>query len=351
MADFLMLGLFDNVETTADVVDEVRALGIDDAQVTIMSHVPYPAKLFGRRPVRLWFLPFALGGALIGALVAFFISSVTPQLYRIVVGGQALTPVPPSAIMYFEFIALFTMVGTFVGFLLQNRFPILTRQMYDERITDGYIGVEVRTDESLMDGVIGVFEAHHAHVIHREDAAAYPSQGIRHLLFWGGVGTAGLVALLIPLLVSYDIVRLPWINTMRDTVVVGHQEGPRRAAPAEAVPVQGPVLIAGQPATEPLPATETSLQRGETLFGIYCSVCHGAQGAGDGPLGRESHFAETRNLTDQYTQNLAAGDMFLVITNGKNRMPGLGEQLNPGETWDIVNYVRSLGAADADAGE
>ncbi len=46
--------------------------------------------------------------------------------------------------MFFELIALCTMVVSFIGFLLQNRFPILVQQMYDERITDGYIGVQVR---------------------------------------------------------------------------------------------------------------------------------------------------------------------------------------------------------------
>lgn len=351
MADFMLLGLFDNVDTTADVLDEIRALGVNDNQVTVMSNVPYPARFFGRKPARLWFLPFALGGALTGILVAAFIALITPQLYPIHVGGQGLTPVPPTAIMFFEFTALFTMLGSFVGFLLQNRFPVLTRQMYDERITDGYIGVEVRATSSLVDDIVKIFESHHAHVVHREDAAAYPANSRRHLLFWGGVGTAGLAALAIPLLLTYDIVKLPWINTMSDTVVVGHQEGPRRAAPPDSVPVQGPVLIAGEPATAPLPATETSLERGKTLFNIYCAVCHGPLATGDGPLGRDSYLPETRDLTDSYVQGLPDNAFFLVITNGKNRMPGLAEQLSPGDTWDIINYVRSLSSQSSSAGQ
>ncbi|MBN2305716.1 MAG: cytochrome c, partial [Anaerolineae bacterium] len=104
----------------------------------------------------------------------------------------------------------------------------------------------------------------------------------------------------------------------------------------------------GEPATAPLPATDNSLARGQTLFGIYCSVCHGPQGGGDGPLGRDSYLPETAVLNGARVQNLADGDIFLVITNGKNRMPSLSEQLSPGETWDIVNYVRSLSAVTAE---
>jgi mono/diheme cytochrome c family protein len=285
------------------------------------------------------------GGALTGVLLATFISFGTPALYDLMVGGQESTPLPPAAIMYFELIALCTMLATFIGFLLQNRFPILTRQMYDERITDGYIGVQVRTPPALVDDVANVFESFHSHVIKREDAALYPGQGIRPLLFWGGVGTAGLVVMIVPLLLTYDVIRLPWVNTMKDTVSVAAQEGPRRAAPAESVPIQGPVLIAGQPATGPLEATDTSIQRGQMLFGINCAMCHGI--AGD-QVGAQvgAYFAQgeiPQNLGER-AQRLSDEEIFLVITNGKNRMPSLSENLSPGDTWDVINYVRTLSA-------
>ena len=343
MADFLLLGLFDNISITADVIEKVRAVGVADKDVTVMSNIPYASKFFGRTSSRLWYLPFVLGGAVTGALLAFFVTFITPEIYPIHVGAQELTPVPPSAIIFFELIALCTMLGTFVGFLLQTRFPILVRQLYDERITDGYIGVQVKTTAAQMEPVVEIFETHHAHVIKREDAAAYPAQGIRHLLFWGGVGTAGLFALIIPLLLTFEVVELPWIDTMKDTVAVKFQEGPRRAAPAQAIPIQGPVLIAGQPATRRLPDTPESQERGKALFDINCAVCHGLAGGGDGLLTK--YFQETPALDDERVQNLSDDDIFLVITNGKNRMPSLAENLSPGETWDIVNYVRSLSSA------
>lgn len=359
MPNFLVLGLFDNIETTVDAVDSVRAAGIDDKHITVMSHIPYASAIFGRKSPRSWFLPFGLGGASIGVLVAFFITFITPKIYPIHVGGQELTPVPPTAIIFFEMIALFTMLGTFVGFLLQTRFPILTRQMYDERITDGYIGVEVRAPGDLFEQVVGILEAHGAKSITREDAAAYKPQGIRHLLFWGGVGTAGLVALMVPLLLSYDIIKIPWINKMSDTLVVGHQEGPRRAAPEQAIPVEGPVLINGAPASEPLPADERSLARGEALYAINCAMCHGVKGDGDGLVGRYYTGEALKETFPQGVPALAGRDLpadyiFLMITNGRQgtdaegrtiiRMPSLAENVSPGDTWDIVNYVRSMPA-------
>ncbi len=346
MADFMLLGLFDNVEVAASVVDETRKLGITDEQVTIMSSFPYPSKYFGRKAPRQWFLPFVLGGALTGALVAAFLTAGTSLLYPIHVGGQSLIPFPPSAIIFFEMLALFTMLGAFVGFLLQNRFPIMVRRMYDERITDGYIGVEVRAPGRLVDQVVGVFEGHHARVVQREDAAAFKPNGVRHLMFWGALGTGGLVAALVPLLLTYDVIRIPWINNMDHTVAVQHQEGPRRAAPDQSIPIQGPVLIAGEPATAPQEASDVSLERGKILFGINCAMCHGAAGDLQGAeVGK--YFPEAASLVSENVQSSSDDEIFVVITLGKNRMPSLGENLDPGETWDVVHYVRSLSAAPA----
>lgn len=345
MADLMLLGLFNNVEITAEVVTKVRALGVDDRDVEVMSNVPFPEKFFGRKTTRLWFLPFVLGGALTGALLATFLTFGTPEIYPIHVGGQELTPVSPTAIIYFELIALFTMLGTFIGFLLQNRFPILTRQMYDESITDGYIGVQVHAADDVADKVKSIFEAHHPHKLVMEDAANFKPQGIRHLFFWGGVASAGAVALVVPLLISFNVVDLPWINTMKDTVAVQHQEGPRLAAPAEAIPIQGPVLIAGQPASMPQAATDVSLQRGKMLFEINCAICHGVDAEKTGATMSPRYFQEAPSMYSDYVQSLSQEDIFLTITNGKNRMPSLAENLNPGETWDIVNYIQSLSAS------
>jgi len=350
MADFMLLGLFDDVTVTADVIEEVSRLGIQDERITVMSNVPYAPKLFGRKSPRQLFLPFVLGGALLGLLLAGFVAIGTPYLYKIKVGAQAYVPLPPSAFVTFEIVSLSVIVVSFVGFLLQSRLPKLTPQMYDERITDGYIGVAVNAPAPVAEKVVAIFEAHHARVIKREDAAEYKPQGTRYALFWGVIGMGGVILLVVPLLFSYQIVKVPWIDNMKNTIVTKPQEGPRRAAPPEAVPIQGPRLIDGQPATLPLPATAPSIERGKALFDITCSPCHGVDGKGDGLIAQK-YLPETADLTTPDIQSLTDDEMFLVITNGKNRMPGWQENLSPGDTWDIINYVRTLGPASGGASQ
>jgi len=343
MADFVLLGLFDNVENTADALDDLAALGVEQRQIEIMSNVPYPARLFGHKPSRLWIAPWALVGALGGALIAFLIVVVTPWLYPIKVGFQPIIfPFPPSAVIFFEFIALGTMVMAFVGFVVQNRFPPAGRRMYDERITQGYIGVEARVPAAQVDRVAQVFEQNRARAVKREDAAAFPAAGRKQWALYAVAVFLLTGALLTPLLFTYRIIKIPWINVMYDTPVTGYQEGPRRAAPDGAIPIEGPRLIAGRPATAPLPASELSIQRGETLFNVTCDMCHGPAGRlAEAPLAK--YFPEAADLTSARVQGLSADDIFLTITLGRNRMPSLRENLTPGETWDIVNYVQFLG--------
>jgi mono/diheme cytochrome c family protein len=141
---------------------------------------------------------------------------------------------------------------------------------------------------------------------------------------------------------AYDVIKFDTLTQMSVQPSVDYDQGPRLAAPVSAVPIQGPELIAGQPATEPLPATTASLQRGQVLFGINCALCHGATGVGDGKVG--VFFAPTKpaDLTGAAVQNLSTNQLFVIITQGAGVMPPLAENLTVAERWDVINYVRTL---------
>jgi mono/diheme cytochrome c family protein len=345
MTDKLFLGLFDDLTYTGNAVAGLRDAGISDKQMQIMSNVPFSSKIFGRKTPRHFFLPFVLAGALGGALIAFFITVITPRIYPIHVGAQELTPFPPSAIMFFEFMALGMMVASFVGFLFQGRYPILRKQMYDKRIAEGLIGLQVdvdlkdaeRTAQILRDnGAVDVVEA---------EARDYPAKRMRFWLFWGVVTPGLLTAVLIPLLFSYGIIKIPWINILHDSPAVHPQEGPRRMVPESSIPFQGPPLLVDAngdyfPSTEPFAHTPESIQRGGVLFAGICSACHGPAGNGEGPM--KAYFPEIPALNQGNAQTRTPEELYVIITRGRGRMPPMAEQLTNNETWDVVNYIMSL---------
>jgi mono/diheme cytochrome c family protein len=159
----------------------------------------------------------------------------------------------------------------------------------------------------------------------------------RGLVFIGLV----LMPFIIGLLLTYEIIKIPFPTNMAEQPSTGYQEAPRKLPPEGAVPVQGLSIIHEEFPANPVPADEISLQRGAILYEIHCQVCHGAQGHGDGPLAR--YFDRTpQNLTAAQITEEFDGSVYLTIMQGFGQMPSLAENLTRRERWDVINYVRTL---------
>lgn len=99
-------------------------------------------------------------------------------------------------------------------------------------------------------------------------------------------------------------------------------------------------LQEGSRLPNPMQPTPESIARGRLLFGIYCTPCHGPEGAGDGPVGPK--FIPATDLRQPATQQKSDGYMAHYIGYGGAIMPAYGEAMSVQERWDIVNYVRTL---------
>ena len=95
----------------------------------------------------------------------------------------------------------------------------------------------------------------------------------------------------------------------------------------------------------PVPATPASLARGEVLYLRACVPCHGATGAGDGPVGAFG-LPVVSLLTPQAIGYLD-GYIYNMIRYGRGAMPAYAHQIPHFDRWSIVNYVRQLQSAVA----
>ncbi|MEQ1826785.1 MAG: cytochrome c [Pirellula sp.] len=90
------------------------------------------------------------------------------------------------------------------------------------------------------------------------------------------------------------------------------------------------------------------IARGRERYGIYCTVCHGEFGAGDGPVNqraielKETKWVPTTNLMTQMVRDRADGQLFQAITDGVRNMPSYGAQCSTRDRWAIVAYVRHM---------
>ena len=154
------------------------------------------------------------------------------------------------------------------------------------------------------------------------------------------------VPLLIGLLFSYDVIKINWDPGMVFQMSIGYQEAPRKWAPNESIPVDGPAIPQDiTAAVNPVPADAVSLQRGEQLYLRNCALCHGEGGQGDGEITRfwKSDMRKPANLTEPRIKTGSDASIYVTISKGFGTMPPLNENLTVRERWDVVNYVKSLG--------
>lgn len=146
------------------------------------------------------------------------------------------------------------------------------------------------------------------------------------------------------------IAAIPWFAVMHRGIAIQPYKMPRAPVPGT-VPVTGadivlPAVPQNRAALDrlvnPVQRTASSLERGRDRYEIYCLVCHGAEGRGDGPVA-PALANVVRDLTAANMVRISDGWMYAVVANGFGAlMPEYGSKLKPEDRWAIVNYVRLL---------
>ena len=148
-----------------------------------------------------------------------------------------------------------------------------------------------------------------------------------------------------------QIKRVPWFKTMNRQVSVETYEAAAMLPPEGAVPLGAPLhydlAAADTLLTNPVTAEPAAVERGGILYTQFCVMCHGASGAGDGPVVGPNRFPASyapMNLTRPEAIALSDGYIFGIIGNGRALMPSY-RRVPADERWYLVHYVRSLQGA------
>ena len=91
----------------------------------------------------------------------------------------------------------------------------------------------------------------------------------------------------------------------------------------------------------PMPVTRALVARGQVLFDINCSVCHGRDGYGNGIIVQRG-FPRPPSFHSERLRDAPVGHFFEVIDHGYGAMYPFGSRIAPAERWAIVAYIRAL---------
>ena len=148
---------------------------------------------------------------------------------------------------------------------------------------------------------------------------------------------------------------LPWDKDMVDQPTIKAQES-EVVTNTSSVPTQGNEdypspqstielvlarLDAGKFLQNPNAPSTESVEKGRNIYEIHCSVCHGEQGEGNGPVGAK-FIPQPMNLTLDYVQLQPDGQLFYTISHGGIAMPFYRQAIPLQDRWDLVNYVKTV---------
>ncbi len=164
-----------------------------------------------------------------------------------------------------------------------------------------------------------------------------------------------LVLVLVLIVIPVTALTLPWDKDMQDQPSMKPQDslvtepsaaisvGGRDAypPPKDVIELVRARLDAGRTLVNPISKSPESLARGRQMYETHCLVCHGAQGRGNGPVGRK-FVPQPMELNLDYVQLQPDGQLFYTISHGSLAMPFYRQAIPTVDRWHLVNFIKEI---------
>jgi hypothetical protein len=145
-------GLYDDGGSAQQAVNRLRAAGLADREITVLSPQPMEDHEFGHRDKDTWMWWFACAGGLVGMSIGFGLSWLTETSWPINVGGLPTFAWWPNLIIIFELTMLGAIIATVITLVVSALLPERGRRLYDPAVSEGkiLIGVEDPSDPGTV---------------------------------------------------------------------------------------------------------------------------------------------------------------------------------------------------------
>lgn len=362
----LLVGIFANETDLLGAAHAARQrrLPVHDA------FTPYPVhgldEAMGLKPSRLGFVCFACG--LAGVITAMTLQHWTMAIdWPINVGGRPFNSWPAFVPVAFELLVLFAGFGVVFAFFAVSRlFPGNAAHILEKRASDDrfVLAIEVAGEAIDTEAVFAMFRGNGAVAIERREATTTPRAA------WPASSRAANIVLIV--LFAVGIVlnwtlssdhRKPNMEFLPEMVRAVSQESyaPHKGlannmvlqAPPDGSIARGQLPLhyqstpeeaqrAGEELRNPFTAGDKRWQpRGAQVYANYCALCHGTEGAGDGPVSKRGVPPPPTLLADKAVK-IKDGQLFHIITYGQTNMAAYAGQIEPNDRWAAILHVRQL---------
>lgn len=153
-------GLYDDPDVAQRAVNGLRAVGVHDRDIVVMSSEPFEEYEFSHRDKATWLHWIAGCGGVVGLLGAYLLTTWTQEAWPIKTSGMPIVAPWPNLIVIFELTMLGAILATVVTLFITAKLPSRLPRLYDPEVTNGYILVGVQEPSTaLADQMAGVLRA------------------------------------------------------------------------------------------------------------------------------------------------------------------------------------------------
>ena len=135
--------LYPDGHAAQEAVNRLRAAGLADRDITILTAQPMEDFEFGHIDAKTYMWWIACGGGLVGMSLGFLLAYITEYSWPINTGGLPIFAWWPNLIIIFELTMLGAILATVITLIVTAFWQDRGRTLYDPEVTEGKILVGV----------------------------------------------------------------------------------------------------------------------------------------------------------------------------------------------------------------
>jgi molybdopterin-containing oxidoreductase family membrane subunit len=135
--------LYPDADAAHRAVQSLRAAGVADPDITVISGEPIEGHELGRRDAGTWMWWIASAGGLTGLAFGTWITWMTETAWPLPTGNMPIVAWWPNLIVMFELTMLGGILAAVVTLLVTAGLPSFASKLYDPEVTNGKILVGV----------------------------------------------------------------------------------------------------------------------------------------------------------------------------------------------------------------
>ncbi len=140
----VLYGLFSEPEAAQRAADSLRAAGVSEASLLVLSSEPWEEYEFGADRRRSWMPWLAACGGFLGGMAGFALVAGTQQSWPLRTGGMPVVTLWPAGIITYEMTMLGAILATVLTLLISARLrPSRRPRLEEPALSEGFILVGV----------------------------------------------------------------------------------------------------------------------------------------------------------------------------------------------------------------